>query len=61
MSIEGRKESLKAKHETIENRIDELTAHPSVSDLEVAGLKKQKLAIKDELAQLEKEGDDQAA
>lgn len=54
MSIEGRKISLQAKHAELERRIDEMMSRPSCSDLDLADLKKEKLAIKDELVQIEK-------
>lgn len=54
MSIEGRKTSLQAKHADLERRIDEMMSRPSCSDLDLADLKKEKLAIKDELVKLEK-------
>jgi hypothetical protein len=52
MSLEERIMSLKAKHHTIENRIEVETARPHPDDLEIASLKKQKLRIKDQLADL---------
>ena len=54
MSIEGRKLSLQAKHTDLERRIEEMMSRPSCSDLDLADLKKEKLAIKDELVKLEK-------
>ncbi len=54
MSTEGRVASLKAKHTLLDKKISDLTAGPAFSDLELMDLKKEKLAVKDELAQIEK-------
>lgn len=53
MSIEGRKESLHAKHADLDKRLTALMNQPSASDLAIADLKKEKLAVKDELTRLE--------
>ena len=55
MSIEGRKTALEAKHTELERKIDALSAHPSTSDLDLVELKKEKLAIKDELSRIERQ------
>lgn len=52
MSIEGRRSALEARHAEIDKRIEDMIAQPYYSDLEVADLKKQKLALKDELARI---------
>lgn len=52
MSIEGRKEALEARHAKLEATIEKMVVRPYYSDLEMAELKKQKLAIKDELEAL---------
>ena len=49
VSLQNRIESLKVKHATIENALD---AHSKIlhpNEIKLAALKKQKLAIKDEL------------
>jgi hypothetical protein len=52
MSLEERIMSLKAKHHSIESRIEVEATKPHPDDLEIATLKKQKLRIKDQLASL---------
>ncbi len=52
MSKDDRVSSLKAKHAELEAAIDEETARPHPDDVEIAQLKKQKLAIKDEIADI---------
>ncbi len=52
MSLEDRITSLKAKHHSIESKIEVATTRPQPDELEIASLKKQKLRIKDQLANL---------
>ncbi len=49
MSLQNRIDSLKVKHATIENALDAHSKIPYPNEIELAALKKQKLAIKDEL------------
>lgn len=49
MSVEGRMDSLRQKHQDLHRRIESLEASPAADDLEIAALKKQKLALKDEM------------
>jgi len=49
VSLQNRIESLKVKHATIENALDAYSKIPRPNEIELAALKKQKLAIKDEL------------
>ena len=53
MSLESHLAELQRKHGDIERQIDEAMAHPSVDDLEIAKLKRRKLAIKDEIEKLQ--------
>lgn len=53
--ITGRIEALDARHAALEDQLAELLKRPSASTEEVAAIKKEKLEIKDELAQLERE------
>ena len=53
MTIENRITSLKKKHADLEDKIAELEAAPSADDLAIRDLKKEKLAIKEELTALE--------
>ena len=55
MSLQDRIESLKSKHHALEVAIEEENARPHPDDLEIAKLKKQKLAIKDEIAALSRQ------
>ncbi len=52
MSLASHLDELKRKHGDIEREIDEALLHPSVDDLEIANLKRRKLAIKDEIEKL---------
>ena len=49
MSLASHLDELKRRHTDIERELDEALLHPSVDDLEIAQLKRRKLAIKDEL------------
>lgn len=49
MSAEGRIDSLRQKHQDLDRRIQKLATLPGSDDLEIAALKKQKLALKDEM------------
>lgn len=52
MSLQDRIESLKAKHAALETAIASETRRPYPNEPQIALLKRQKLAIKDELARL---------
>ena len=52
MSKDDRIEMLKTKHSELEEAIKKENGRPYPDDIEIAGLKKQKLRIKDELAVL---------
>ena len=52
MSLASHLEELHRKHGDIEREIDEAMLHPSVDNLEIANLKRRKLAIKDEIEKL---------
>jgi len=52
MSLANHLEELQRKHGDIERELDEAMLHPSVDDLEIAALKRRKLAIKDEMEKL---------
>lgn len=52
MELADRIETLKEKHKNLESAIDNQEHRPHPDDLEIAVLKKQKLALKDEMAQL---------
>jgi hypothetical protein len=52
MSMEERVQSLKAKHEALELKIQEEEARPHPDDIALHAMKKEKLRIKDEIAAL---------
>ncbi len=52
MSLENRIDSLKVKHATIESALESINSRPNPDEVELAELKKQKLAIKDELEKI---------
>ncbi len=52
MSLEERIETLKMKHHALEEAIQQENNRPRPDDLEIHRLKKEKLQIKDEIAQL---------
>lgn len=52
MSLASHLAELQRKHGDIEREIDEALTHPSVDGLEIAKLKRRKLAIKDEIEKL---------
>ena len=52
MSLASHLAELERKHGDLEREIDEAMTHPSFDDLEIARMKRRKLAIKDEIAKL---------
>ena len=52
MSLEERIDALKAKHQALEQAIDDENNRPHPDDFQISSLKKQKLQIKDEIASL---------
>ncbi len=52
MSLASHVETLKRKHQKLENSISETERHPGADHLEVAALKKQKLRVKEEIEKL---------
>ena len=53
MSTQTHLDALKSKHRSLEAKLSEALAHASSSDQEIAGIKHQKLILKDEIAALE--------
>ena len=53
MSLQDRIEALKAKHHALEEAIEAEHVRPRPDDAEISRLKKQKLQIKDEIANLQ--------
>ncbi len=52
MSVQSHLSELQRKHEALERRIADEQASPGSSDLEISALKREKLAIKDQIARL---------
>lgn len=52
MSLQERIEGLRARHQELEAALEDANAHYT-NNIEIHQIKKQKLAIKDEIAQLE--------
>jgi hypothetical protein len=50
MRVDERIDDLKAKHQALDNAIDQENSRPLPDDVTISSLKKQKLRIKDELA-----------
>lgn len=53
MSLQDRIETLRARHRSLEEAIDQEIARPLPNDDAISELKRQKLRIKDEIFQLE--------
>ncbi|MEM1380764.1 MAG: DUF465 domain-containing protein [Pseudomonadota bacterium] len=53
MSIDARLETLNERHEALESAIAEERSHAAMDDIRLHDLKRQKLAIKDEIAVLQ--------
>lgn len=52
MTIASHIAELKRKHEALSAQVEEAQRSPSVSDMEIADLKKQKLKLKEEISRL---------
>lgn len=61
MSLDERIETLRSKHRALETAIEEENNRPHPDDIEIHRLKKQKLSIKDEIAQIEAKINEAAA
>jgi hypothetical protein len=55
MSSQSHLTDLEQRHSSLEHQIKEALRHPSTDDLELAGLKRKKLQIKDEIVRLKSE------
>jgi len=53
MTVQAHLSELTTKHRALEEKIEKALLHPSVDDLEINELKRQKLSIKDEIVRLE--------
>lgn len=52
MSLSSHLQELKRKHQSLSTAVEEAQRAPSVDDLHIADLKKQKLRIKEEIQRL---------
>ena len=52
MSLSSRLQELKKKHANLSTSVEELQRSPATDDLEIAALKKKKLALKEEITRL---------
>lgn len=52
MALDSHIRQLQQKHHELEHRLEEILAHPSANDAEIAEIKRQKLVIKDRLQRL---------
>jgi hypothetical protein len=52
MSIEARIRELDTRHARLSDQIDDAGKHPSMDSLELSALKKEKLRLKEEIAEL---------
>jgi hypothetical protein len=55
MAITAHLAELAEKHRVLEERIDQVVAHPSSDDIEIRRLKQEKLKLKDEIERLSRE------
>ena len=55
MTVESHLAELERRHETLKRVIQEAQSHPGMDETEIAALKRRKLQIKDEIAQLKQE------
>ena len=52
MSVEAHVEQLRRRHADLDSRLAELNRSPSASDAEIAGVKRDKLRLKDQIERL---------
>ena len=53
MSLENRLEALQRRHRELHEKIEKLEDSPSVDDIEIQALKREKLSLKDSIAMLQ--------
>ena len=52
MPLSGHLEVLSSKHQVLERKLEQALSSPSISDVEIAKIKREKLRIKDEIQRL---------
>ena len=60
MTVAEHVDALRAKHATLKQAVEEENLRPHPDDLRIAELKREKLRLKDEIAQLEAEAETEA-
>ena len=55
MSLQSHLSELSAKHQALENQLDDALQHPSIDSVEIARIKRRKLQVKDEMQRIEGE------
>lgn len=55
MALDSHIRQLEQRHHQLDLKLEQMLAHPSVDDAEIAEIKRQKLAIKDRLQKLRME------
>ena len=55
MSLQSHLSELSAKHQALENQLDNALQHPSMDSVEIARIKRRKLQLKDEMQRIEGE------
>jgi hypothetical protein len=56
MTVESHITQLEIRHQSLETKLTEISASPSIDQSEIAELKRQKLWLKDEISRLQKNG-----
>lgn len=57
MSMQNHLAALEKRREALKKEIEECEAHPSIDNLKIASLKRQKLQLKDEIRKLRETAD----
>ncbi len=52
MSLNSHLQELRKKHQHLSNEVEQAQKSPSINNMEIATLKKQKLALKEEITRL---------
>lgn len=55
MSLQSHLTELRRKHETLSSKIEQEQRHPGSDDLQISGLKKERLKLKEEIARISRQ------
>jgi hypothetical protein len=55
MSLQSHLTELRRKHETLSHRIEQEQRQPGSNDLEISGMKKEKLKLKEEITRISRQ------